>query len=90
MKFVTEDTSVKPAKIRTLPMNIKTESAYKGYKKFPAGRLGWRDLVVYLKEVGSASALGLDCRTVLVKVENVSQEKISVLNLINYRVASSY
>ncbi len=47
--------------------------------------------MVYLKEVGrSASTLGLDFRTVLVKVENVSQEKISVVNLINYRVTSPY
>ncbi len=38
--------------------------------------------MVYLKEVGSASALGLDFRTALVKVENVLQEKISVVNLI--------
>jgi hypothetical protein len=42
--------------------------------------------MVLIKDERSASALGGDRRNVLIKVENVSQERISVINLKHYRI----
>jgi hypothetical protein len=46
--------------------------------------------MVLIKDERSASALGGDRRNVLIKVENVSQERISVINLKHYRINQCY
>jgi hypothetical protein len=46
----------------------------------------YRDLVVCLKEGGSASALRGCCRIALIKVDNIFQEQISVINLNHYKI----
>jgi hypothetical protein len=67
-------------------MNIKTEIIYKSNSKCQAGRLGYRDLVVELKEGVSARALSENGRITLIKVDNILQEQISVYNLNSHRI----
>ncbi len=62
-------------------MIIKTEIIYKSHYKYYAELLGWKDPAIYLKEGRSACTLSGDSRVVLAKVESVSWECISVINL---------
>ncbi len=62
-------------------MIIKTEIIYKSHYKYYAEWPGWKDPVIYLKEGRSACTLSGDSRVVLAKVESVSWECISVINL---------
>jgi hypothetical protein len=52
----------------------------------PSGGLGQRDLMIYLKKGGSASALWQGCRIHITELDNVLQNQISVMNLYNYRI----
>jgi hypothetical protein len=54
--------------------------------KCEAGRLGQRDLMIYLKKGGSASALRQGCRIAITKLDNVLQNQISVIDLYNCRI----
>ncbi len=67
-------------------MIIKTESVYKSYLKCQVRRLGWRDLVVKLKAGGGVNALSGSSRVVLIKVENVSWERIFIIDLNCYMI----
>jgi len=62
-------------------MIIKTEIIYKSDYKYHAELLGWKDPAIYLKEGRGACTLSGDSRVVLAKVESVSWECISVINL---------
>jgi hypothetical protein len=70
--------------LQLLTMNIKTEIIHKSYSEYLVGSLGWKALSSNLK--GEASALSGVCIMALIKVENVSWEEISVINLSCYRI----
>jgi hypothetical protein len=52
----------------------------------PSGGLGQRDLMIYLKKGGSASALRQGCRIAITKLDSVLQNQTSEINLYNYRI----
>jgi hypothetical protein len=66
--------------LKLFTINIKTEIVYKCYWKCQAGKIGFRNLVVWIKEGGRTDTFNGDNRIALIKFANVSWEWISLID----------
>jgi hypothetical protein len=88
--------------VDTLWSNLLLKSIYKTFKmfknqyqnreclqkllKFQARRLGWKDLLVWLEERVEHKCLKWGVQDCQMKLDNVSREQISAINLNHYRI----